>query len=651
MTMKDWIIHSIFEDTASKFPKNIAVKAGSRELKYSQLNAYANRVAYALAELGVGGQSVVGIYFEASIEYIVAVLGVLKANAIFMPLNTRFPDKRLSSIVNKTKPDIFIISARLENEFSVRLQKLNLSLGTSHMLVLDDACNFSIKGFPGGTPVASTRGFSDMNPPLRTEPDDGCYIMTTSASTGEPKAILGCQKGLSHFIHWEIGEFVLNENVRVSLLSPVTFDVSLRDIFVPLIAGGTLYIPDDETRHNPGKLFEWMRDSGITLTHIVPTLFRLLTREIDESGGGEDALPNLEYVLIAGEPLYGNDVINWRQATGNRVELVNIYGPSETTLAKLFYRIKDESLMPSEMVPIGKPISDTEVLIIQSDKLCPVGETGEIYIKTPFMSKGYYNDPKLNEMSFVQNPLVSGSKDIIYKTGDQGKFLPDGNVCFEGRLDGQIKLYGNRIEIGEVEVALRQHPHVREAAVATKKDAFGNMRLVAYVVPEQEQTVTVESLRRFTADKLPDYMVPAVFVTLKELPLTHNEKIDRRALPEPDRIRPEMDQAYVAPSTSLERTLTEIWCQVLGLERVGIYDNFFDLGGTSILAVKLIELVERAIKTELPIVKLFQYPNINLLGKYLDQGASAQPSYEKVQDRAQRRRAAFSRQKRSKIED
>ena len=640
-------IHSLFEDVVCRSPENIAVDERSQRATYQELNSNANRVAHGLAQIGVGAQTVVGIYSEASIEYIVAMLGVLKAGAIFMPLNRGFPDKRLASILNKAKPYIFITGAHLESELSVKLPKLNLSVYASHMLVLDGAGDFRVKTLPSGTLVASARDFSHENPPLTTGPNDGCYIITTSGSTGEPKAILGCQKGLSHFIHWEIGEFGLNEAVRVSLLSPVTFDVSLRDIFVPLIAGGTLCIPEEETRRHPGKLLKWMRDSRITLTHIVPTLFRLLTGEIQVLASDEDPLPNLKYVLIAGETLYGNDVINWRQALGHHAELVNIYGPSETTLAKFFYRIKNKNIAPNETVPIGKPIPDTEVLIIKSDKLCSIAETGEIFIKTPYMSKGYYNDSKLNEMSFVQNPLTRNHKDIIYKTGDYGKFMPDRSVQFVGRLDGQIKLYGKRIEIGEIEVILRQHPELREVAVAAREDVFGNSRLVGYVVPEPGQKPTVESLRRFIRDKLPDYMVPAVFVTLKALPLTHNEKIDRRALPEPDRARPEMEQAYVSASTALERTLSETWCQVLGLERVGVHDNFFDLGGTSILAVKLIDLVEGALTIELPIVKLFQYPNINLLAKYLSQSQSDRPSYEKVRDRAERRRAVFSRQKRS----
>lgn len=641
-----FLIHSLFEEIVNQFPNNIAVEDVSRKLSYKELNAFANRISYALNRLNIGRQSIVGIYSEASIEYIVAMLGVLKAGAIFMPLNTLFPDKYLTLILEKTKPAVIMTDTSLEDKYFEKIQKLSLPIHSSHMIALDNAYNFSVKDLPSGTPTKIGSNFSDENPTYTTSPDDGCYIITTSGSTGEPKAILGCQKGLSHFIHWEISEFDLNENIRVSLFSPVTFDVSLRDIFVPLMTGGTLCIPDEEKRHDPKKLLKWMQDSSISITHIVPTLFRLLTREIEESSNDRDVLPFLKYVLIAGEVLYGNDVIKWRKAVGNRIELINIYGPSETTLAKLFYRIKDNNFAPNEIVPIGKPIPDTEVLIINNEKLCSTNETGEIHIKTPFRSKGYYSDPKLNEKSFIQNPLVMDREEIVYKTGDLGQYMTDGNVRFEGRVDGQIKLYGQRIEIGEIEVALSQHPQIQESAVAVRPDPFGNSRLVGYVVPQPKEKMKVESLRRFLADKLPDYMVPSVFVTLKAMPLTHSEKIDKRALPKPDHVRPEMEQTYISPSTSLERNLSEIWSQVLDLDRVGIQDNFFDLGGTSILAAKAVVLVEQVIKSELPIVKLFQYPNISSLAKYLSQSQSDQPSYEKIQDRAQMRKSALSRQRR-----
>ena len=646
--MDKMIIHSEFERVAKQFPEKIAVEDSSRCATYQELNAYANRLAHAMAELSVNSKSIVTIFLDASIQYIAAMLGVLKTGAIFMPLNTKFPDKRVESIINKTNPRFFITGHQFEVEFYDKLKKLNLSVSPDRWIVLGEAFNFNVKDLTSGNPLANNHDFPDENPQFSLDPNNGCYIMTTSGSTGEPKAILGSQKGLSHFISWEISEFGLNQDVRVSLLSPVTFDVSLRDIFVPLVAGGTLCIPDEEARRNPGKLFRWMRQNNITLTHIVPTLFRLLTHEIEDLGGGNDVLPNLEYVLIAGEALYGSDIIKWRQNTGNLANLINIYGPTETTLAKCFYRITTNNFKPTEIVPLGKPIPDTEVLIIKDNKLCDVGETGEIYIKTPFMSKGYYNDPKLNEKSFVQNPLVKNQKDIIYKTGDLGKLMPDINLRFEGRVDEQIKLYGNRIEIAEIEVVLNQHPQVRQTAITLRDDAFGNKRLVAYVVTQPGEQPAIEALRGHIKDRLPDYMIPALFITLSALPLTHNGKIDRLALPEPDTTRPQMEQVYVSPSNGWEKTLSKIWSHVLGFNRIGVNDNFFDLGGNSILAAKLVVLVQEELGIELPIVKLFQYPKISLLAKFLSQNQSDDLPFEKAKDRAQRRRAVFLQHRRSK---
>lgn len=644
---KKLIAHCSFEDIVSRFPENTAIVDGSRQLTYRQLNAAANRVAHALAEIGVTNGYIAGIYSNASIEYVTSILGVLKAGAIFMPMNAQFPDERLSAILAKTEPSVLITSTVLENEFSIRLQKFTTPVYAKHMLVLENASNLMLKSLPSGMSIADGSSFSEQNPPYTVNPDNGCYIITTSGSTGGPKAILGCHKGLAHFINWEISEFELTDQIRVSALSGVTFDVILRDIFVPLLTGGALCVVDEETRHNPAKLLTWLEKSDVTLTHMVPTVFRLLIQEIENRHGDKQVLPNLKYILLAGEALYGHDVIKWRQVAGNRKELINLYGPSETTLAKLYYRIKDNSLSPQEIVPIGKPIADTEVLIIENGKLCSVGQIGEIYIKTSYRSKGYYKDDNLNKKRFIQNPLVHDRQEIVYRTGDFGSYMPDGIVRFEGRRDGQIKLHGNRIEIGEIEIVLRQHLHVREAAAALKEDSLGNHRLVGYVVPSSDEQPTIESLRQFVAAKLPDYMVPSAFVTMESLPITHSGKIDRRALPEPSRTRPQLAQEYVAPATQLERSLAGIWCQVLNLERVGIRDNFFDLGGTSLLAVRTVVQVQQAMNVEVPIVKLFQYPNIRDLADCLNQQQLKQPSYDYIRERAARRRAAFSRKQRA----
>ncbi len=616
--MDEIFIHRRFENIVQRFPLRIAVEDSVRRVNYDELNQYANRVAHALSGLGIGSQKVVGIYLEASVEYVIAILSVLKAGAIFMPVNTRFPPERFSAILEKTKPVTFLTNAALEDECCGKLMKFNHSVLPRYMLVFSEPGNFGIRDISGGASLPLHVPFSDNNPRLDERTDDSCYIVTTSASTGKPKAILGSQKGLSHFIRWEVDEFSLNEEVRVSLLAPITFDVSLRDIFVPLVTGGRLCIPDEETRHSPGKLLKWLKDKGITLLHIVPTLFRLLTQEIEDSASSPKELPSLLYALIAGEPLYGNDVIKWRRACGVRTELVNVYGPSETTLAKLFYRTRDKDFAPGEMIPIGKPIPDTEVLIVNDGKLCSVGETGEIYLKTPFMSKGYYNEPELTGKCFVKNQFQNGHTEIIYKTGDLGRYLPDKSVKFVGRLDGQIKLHGQRVEIEEIETALRQHPQVREAAVTARQDAFGNLRLVGYFVPKPGEKPEVESFRRVMERNLPDYMVPAVFVSLTALPLTHNGKIDRRALPEPEGIRPEMEQSYLPPSTVLEKDLSEIWCRVLGLDRVGIYDNFFALGGNSLLATQVISRVNKVLRVDLTLRSFFAKPTIAGLSEEIE---------------------------------
>lgn len=641
------IIHNMFEDIATGFPEAPAVIQNSRCVTYSELNAGANRIAGGLIENGVATNEIVGLYFDASIEYIAAVLGVLKAGGIFLPFNRRFPEKRLDTILNKTKPRIFITGASLESEFSQQAggYLLAADVETTAVIISDDT--IGLKKYHAGGKIAVADTFSADNPRVPLTQEDGGYIMTTSGSTGEPRIILGSNRGLSHFIRWEIDEFKLGRDVRVSLLAPVTFDVSLRDIFVPLVAGGTVCIPDDETRHNPARLFAWLQASRITLMHIIPSLFRLLTKEIKQSGRDAGVLSRLKYVLIAGEPLYGDDVLSWRQAAGDSVELVNLYGPSETTLAKMFYRVGNRAFKPDEIVPIGKPLPDTEILIIKDKKLCRVGETGEIYIRTPFRSRGYYDSTGLNETDFVSNPVSRDPEDIVYKTGDQGRYMTDGNVQFEGRLDEQVKLYGNRVEISEIEFILRQHPQVRDAAVTVRPDNYGNPRLAGYIVPLAGSKPAVEALRRFVAEYLPDYMIPAVFVMLKKLPLTHNDKIDRRALPDPGRTRPEMEQDYAPPATDIEKALDDIWRRVLALERVGMHDNFFDLGGTSLLAVNLVALINRELGIELPIVKIFQYPNISLLVGYLGQTHDSRPTYERITERARKRRESLERQKQS----
>lgn len=644
--MSQKYVHQMFESAAMQFPQNIAVYEQERRLSYQKLNQYASKLSLQLQNLGACPQNIIGVYLEAGIEYIVAVLGILKAKACFMPIGVNFPEKFITSIMSKTEPVIIITNENLAGKLIDLLSGENRPTGFYQIVVVSHHLE---------TVSTETIGKTTRRPCLEPgengsegNKDDGCYIINTSGSTGTTKTIWGSHKGLCHFLQWEIDEFNLNHDIRVSLFSPVSFDVSLRDIFVPLLTGGSLCIPDSATRLDPRQLSNWLREQRISLTHMVPTLFRMLTRELSRNSHKENPLPDLRWILIAGEPLFGLDLQNWRKAVnGSRAELVNLYGPSETTLAKLFFRINRINLPSNEMVPVGKAIPDTQVLILDNNRLCSTGTAGEIHIKTIFASKGYYKDPERNSKYFIQNPLVTDKKDIIYRTGDYGEYLGNGIVKFIGRKDKQIKLQGKRIDMNQIEIHLRSHSLIRDCAVAPKTDTFGNQRLVAYLVLETDEKPAVEALKRYLGDKIHDYMIPSIFFTIKEMPLTHSGKINRNALPDPKHERPVLEQDFVLPANELQRKLCRIWREILCIDKVGIHDNFFDIGGTSLLSMVVSERIRDVLGVTIPVVKLFEYPQIYSLSKYLKHLEEDQPAFKKIRDRGTQRRRNIRRQRRN----
>jgi amino acid adenylation domain-containing protein len=641
-------VHRWFERTAERFPERVAVSEGVDQLTYRELDHRAEHLAQSFDSVGGARGKVVGIFLEQGIDYVIGVLGALKAGAVFLPLDVRFPNSRLAAILAKADPVVIVSNDLWAGKLSARLREMDR--GSIPLFTVNGATRISNEGLAASW-VEAREVSSDLDSHRKFQREDFCYLMTTSGSTGEPKAILGSHRGLSHFIDWEIGEFALNEETRVSFLSHTTFDVSLRDIFAALLSGGTLCIPDEETKQNPVALYHWMETQRITLTHIVPTLFRLLTGAIQALTPAGEVLPALEYVLIAGETLYGGDVVNWRTAVGDHPALVNIYGPSETTLAKLYCRIQHGRYGPRDVIPLGRPIPDTDVLVMSAGKLCAVGEVGEIFLRTPFMSHGYFRDPELTRSRFLQNPLEASRRDTIYKTGDLGKWSPDGNLQIVGRTDGQVKLRGQRIEVAEIEAVLHQHEEIQQVAVALKRDGSHDQRLVAYVVTRDGRPLPIEPLRRFVADYLPDYMVPTHYVHLNTLPLTHSGKVDRHGLPEPTSKRPLLEQTFLPPSNSVERKLVDLWRQVLGLDRVGIEDNFFDLGGDSVLATRLAGLTQQSTGVEIPVVKVFQYPKISLLAKFLHGADPGRSRFEGAVERARRRRHARTEVRRTRQVD
>jgi amino acid adenylation domain-containing protein len=591
--MMKTVIHSVFEEIVAQRPGRPAIRAEDGVITYGALNAAADRLARHLHDhQGVGRGTVVGLHLPMGIGYVTAMLGVAKAGGVFLPLDPAHPPRRQRACLAKAEPALILGDADAAGvlpalETAVPLLRLDaVPLGPADPL------------------------------PLSVDGEDASYIVFTSGSTGEPKAILGSQKGLGHFVDWEVREFGLDETVRVAQLAPPTFDVSLRDIFVPLLAGGTLCIPPAEARTDGRRLIDWLDAECITLVHCVPSLFRALMHELAQRPRPGALLTRLRHLLLAGEPLYGADVWRWRDLMGEGTELVNLYGPSETTLAKAFHRIRGLPPEPGRMIPVGRPLPNTALLILKDGELCDPGEIGEIFIRTPFMSKGYCRDPEATARAFVQNPLTPGRPDLIYRTGDLGRYLPDRSVELLGRQDGQVKVNGVRIELAEIEQALLGHPLIEQAVVAAHASANQEVHLTAYFVAGRP--LADADLRRHLRDWLPPAMNPAFFVQMESFPLNLHGKVNRRALPRPADLL-YRDRPCVAPADATEQELAVLWDEVLDLRKVGVTHGFAELGGDSLKAIRVLGRICRHFGVDIKLQELFPDATIRGLAALIDE--------------------------------
>ncbi|MBF0318982.1 MAG: amino acid adenylation domain-containing protein [Nitrospirae bacterium] len=597
------ILHRVLERTAALYPGNTAIEYGGKSVSYKELNDCADNAAEALLSAGLLKEGIVGTFVESGPAYVAAIIGIMKAGGVFMPIGPDTPVNRIGYMLKKTTPSVIITTS--DNVSRVRtIVSANNDACETTILVMDKDLRLSLP--ENGTGIARRQ-----HPGVVVHhPDDALYIMYTSGSTGEPKAILGCKKSLSHFMHWEAAEFALDSSVRVSQFAPITFDASLRDIFVPLITGGTLCIPAPDTKTNIRELLLWLNERAITLVHCVPSLFRLLTKELQYHENRSEMLSSLKYVLMAGEPLYERDVKRWMDTAGTAVELVNLYGASETTLIKTFQRIRERPQGDNAIIPVGQPISNTAVFIIKGNRLCTIGEIGDIYIKTPFTTKGYYGDPALTAQSFVVNPLTGVPGDIVYKTGDLGRYLPDRSVEFIGRIDTQVKVNGIRIELAEIEKNLLDYHAIDEAVVVAIKDTENT--LVCYYT---EKTATGPGdIVRFLELTLPQYMIPALYVRLETFPLNINGKIDKKALPKPDEL---LWSECVSPASELESAVERIWAEVLQLKRVSVTAPFFETGGQSLKATRIVSRLYRDLGVEVSLKDFFENDTIRKLSGFI----------------------------------
>jgi amino acid adenylation domain-containing protein len=534
------------------------------------------------------------VFGHKSVPLVVTLLGILKAGAAFLILDPRYPEARILAMMRAVSPQGFI---HLEEAGD-----------------LPDGVRASLTTIPWHLNLSSSFGglidYSKIAPDVDIQPDDMAYIAFTSGTSGRPKGIIGNHRPLSHFFDWYQREFSLTANDRFSLLSGLAHDPLIRDIFAPLWVGGTLVIPEFEVFETE-SLGKWVEAEGITVAHLTPVMEQILSR------GRADNCPSwpaLRYLVFGGDRLQTSQVVRL-QEQAPQVKIVNFYGATETPQAMAYYVISERAIPSSEWLPIGKGIADVQVLIInKGGQLAGIGEQGEICVRTPYLTQGYLHDEHLTQAKFIPNLFgARDANDYMYRTGDLGRYRPDGHVEILGRLDEQVKIRGVRIEPDEVMHVLSTHPSVHACFVMAREDNTDSPALVAYVVPTVDTAPTAFELRTYVAGQLPAAMIPSTYVFLEVLPYTPNGKIDRQALPLPDGEREKREVAFVAPRTPIEVAIAAIWQEVLKLDRVGIQDNFFDLGGHSLLAAQVVARVRDSLHIDLKLRHLFEVPTLKEL--------------------------------------
>ncbi|HYF61404.1 MAG TPA: amino acid adenylation domain-containing protein, partial [Herpetosiphonaceae bacterium] len=581
----DSCIQVLVEAQAARSPQAVALEHGKERMTYGELNRRANQLAHYLRANGVGPEVCIGLAVERSLAAFVAMLGILKSGAAYVPLDPAYPAERLAFIMRDTAMP-FVLTAG----------------AAGFQLPAAPARRIDLEG-----DWAAIERESAADPAPLAGPSNLAYVIYTSGSTGTPKGVGIEQRALVNFTQSTQAAYAIGPGDRMLQFASINFDASVEEIFPTLIAGATLVLRSDAMLQ-PEAFLKACQEWGVTLADL-PTAF---WHTLDEACADRklDWPDSLRLMIIGGERALPAHWAAWTERLGGRCRLVNTYGPTEATVVATRYE-QTGPASPIGEVPIGGPISNTQCYLLnRSLDPVPVGMPGDLYLGGVDLARGYLGQPGLTASRFVPDPIGGQPGQRLYKTGDRGRYRADGSIEFLGRADDQVKIRGFRVELGEIERVLARHPAVQTCAALAREDTPGDKRLVAYVAAAPQHEPTVSDLYAFLRGHLPEYMIPAALVVLPALPLTSSGKIDRRALPAPDVSRPALSAAYEAPGSPIEETLAEIWAEVLKREQVGIRDNFFELGGHSLLITQVIYRANEAFELDLPLRSLFEEPTI-----------------------------------------
>jgi amino acid adenylation domain-containing protein len=586
---RDECVHRLVEKQAAERPEALAVVYEKEEVSYRELNERANRLAHYLRRRGVGAETRVGVLLERSVEFVVALLGILKAGGAYVPLDGGYPKQRLQFMVADAGVNL-LLTTRGEPEVEA-----------AEIVYLESAGELL-----GGESVA--------NLPTETTAEELAYVMYTSGSTGQPKGVAVPHRAINRLVR-NTNYVQLGSGDRMAQVSNVSFDAATFEIWGGLTNGGTLVGLGKETVLTAAELKRAVAAQRISVMFLTTALFNQLAQSVPEAFG------TLRYLLFGGEASDAKAVKRVLEH-GKPQHLLNGYGPTEATTFTTWYEATEVGA-GARKLPIGRPLANSEVWVLDREgQLAPVGVVGELYIGGDGIAREYLGRPELTAETFVPHPFSKKPGARLYRTGDLVRYLSDGNIEFLKRVDHQIKIRGFRVELGEIEAVLQEHPAVCERVVVTWKDASGDTRLVAYVVGAQVSQAPLESelvpqLRSWLRERLPDHFIPSYFVVLDRLPLTPNGKVDREALPAPDCAITSSEEILIAPRTPEEEKIAEIWVELLNLDRVGVESNFFDLGGHSLVATRVVTRVREAFGINPPLRLIVESPTIAALAEFV----------------------------------